>query len=395
MTATSTASATGTDRPPDVDGHAGDAVFVDPPLTDRFRHLRGSDGQDDLASQLYYWHTAITRPGSQPRFTLLRQVGRGAQGVVYQVFDHDCRRTIALKTFRGCRDAGRPLSRFIHEVQVTAQLTHPGIVPIHDFGVLANGTIFYTMPFIEGVSLAQRLDSPPLQRLAERLALVEQLLGMCATIAYAHRRGVVHRDLKPGNLMLSAFGTVQVLDWGLAKVVSGTDIAAITSLRSEAVDLDPSATATGSTLGTPGYMSPEQARGDGATVGPRSDIYALGVIFYEVLTGQSPYGANHGPGELLEQVITGTWVRLDRLVLPEPLPTRLVAVIHRALALDQRWRQADVETLICELRAALVVASAPAITAVPPPRRWTSGVIITAIALTAAALGWAMARWLG
>lgn len=193
------------------------------------------------------------------RYVVVEELGRGGMGTVYLARDQDLGRDVALKISNAIASPGVE-ERLRQEARTLARLEHPGIVPVHDVGRLADGRLFYVMKRLEGQTLRERLPSlPP----SDRLATFERI---CEPVAFAHDRGVVHRDLKPANIMLGAFGEVVVLDWGLAK----------------AADQD----ASGAVAGTHGYMAPEQA--GGAAVDHRADVYALGAILHELLTNAVP-----------------------------------------------------------------------------------------------------------
>ena len=215
------------------------------------------------------------------RYRLLDRVARGGMGVVYTAEDENLERRVAVKVLDATDTNGELSKRLLQEARVLAQLEHPGIVPVHDVGTLGDGRVFYTMKFVEG----QRLD----KFLAEVSGLQDRLrlfLRICDAVAFAHTRGVLHRDLKPANVMVGSFGEVLVMDWGLAKVLSNAnEAAAETVLQSPAGARDENdatrvsvVTGHGTVMGTPGYMSPEQARGEVSALDARSDIFSLGAL---------------------------------------------------------------------------------------------------------------------
>lgn len=255
------------------------------PLSDKaVERLRAGAEEPDLAGT---------------RYRLLERVARGGMGVVYVAEDEKLQRRVALKVLDVPDTDGDLENRLIREARVLARLEHPGIVPVHDVGTLADGRVFYTMKFVEG----QRLDKfiAGVESVQDRLRL---FLRICEAIAFAHARGVLHRDLKPANIMVGPFGEVLVMDWGLAKI-----------LRSEVQISDPAAdpevtilekpkqlddesdstkssviTGHGTVMGTPGYMSPEQARGEVEVLDARSDIFSLGALLRFILTQKTPAG---------------------------------------------------------------------------------------------------------
>jgi serine/threonine protein kinase len=220
---------------------------------------------------------------SGTRYRLLERIASGGMGVVYKAEDKSLGRCVALKVLTAEIFSAESGERLAREARVLAQLEHPGIVPVHDAGTLPDGRMFYVMKYVVGDQLsayAQRISSLP-----ERL---RTFLRICDAMAFAHARGFLHRDLKPGNIMVGPFGEILVMDWGLAKVLhfelpfsdqqsrpeSGQDRATPSSGESAIAPI----THHGTVLGTPGYMSPEQARGEIDRIGTRSDVYSLGAI---------------------------------------------------------------------------------------------------------------------
>jgi WD40 repeat protein len=221
------------------------------------------------------------------RYRVIGELGRGGMGVVYDAIDTHLQRSVALKCLPAhlVGDASRR-RRFLSEALVTAGLEHPGIVPVHDAGETADGELYYAMKKVSGRPLSALIEEAA--DLAGRLALLPHVLATADAVAYAHDAQVVHRDIKPNNILVGAFGETIVVDWGLAKRL-GPEPAGASGGADEPPPLPLSPqeeTRAGDVLGTPGYMSPEQAAG--SRVDARSDVYALGALLYHVVTGQSP-----------------------------------------------------------------------------------------------------------
>ena len=248
------------------------------------------------------------------RYRLIDKLGQGGMGGVFRVEDTALERQVALKVISvGDRESDWP-ARLLQEARVIAKLEHPGIVPVHDTGVLADGRPFYTMKLVQGKRLDEHVATIP--GLSDRLRI---FLRICDAVAFAHAHGVLHRDLKPGNVMVGPFGEVLVMDWGLSKLVGASrGAAAGPSGKNEApvTEVVEQGTAHGSVLGTPGYMAPEQTRGE-PSVDQRADIYSLGAVLQFLLAD----------------------------ALSQPIPRALAAIRRQAMAADSADRYSSVQEL--------------------------------------------------
>lgn len=283
-------------------------------------------------------------PGESPppRYTLGDPIGAGGMGEVFAAHDRTLRRDIAVKVLRRAGPVAR--ERFAAEAQVTAQLAHPNIVPVHDLGTLADGRPFLAMKHVRGASLREWLDREPRPDLEARLDVLRRV---CDAMAFAHAQGVLHRDLKPENVMVGAFGEVLVMDWGLARPITATGTTDAGPLHVDRFEAGARRTQEGGVAGTPAYMAPEQAAGKLGELDARTDVYALGALLYELLTGRPPFD---GP---TSQVLVA--VREGRFVPPRRraagVPRELDAVVLRAMALDKADRYPSAQALREDLDA--------------------------------------------
>jgi WD40 repeat protein/tRNA A-37 threonylcarbamoyl transferase component Bud32 len=351
--------------------------------------------------------TAGPPAASGPRFRILRPHAKGGLGQVYLAHDEELHREVALKEIQGkFTDDARSRARFVFEAEVTGGLEHPGIVPVYGLGQYADGRPYYAMRFIQGQTLkdaigglhGERPGRDPAEQARALRGLLGRFVAVCNAVAYAHSRGVLHRDLKPANVLLGKFGETLVVDWGLAKVLGresddgpggGRDEP---SLRPRLADS--AATQLGTTLGTPAFMSPEQAAGRLDRLGPASDVYGLGATLYALLTGRVPVGGSD-VAEILRRVQEGDW-RPPRQVKPD-VPPPLDAVCRKAMALRPEDRYGSALELAADVERWL--AGEP-VAAWPEPwgvrgRRWlgrhrtlvTSAAAVAVVALLGAAAG--------
>lgn len=305
----------------------------------------------------------------QPRYTVVGAIDVGGQGEVLKVWDSDLRRHLAMKVALCEKSDGssgldeRRLARFLNEAQITGQLEHPGIVPVHELGIDEDGRVFFTMQLVRGHTLAKILAerrTPEGRRRWSRAKVLGILERACEAVAFAHDRRVIHRDLKPANIMVGRFGETYVMDWGLGRLLdaaadSTTDLSGIHTFREHAEEAaSTDVTKDGDVVGTVMYMPPEQARGDLAQLGKATDVYALGAILYELLSGQRPYeqpGVSSSQKEIWLKVLASPPAPIEELA-PKATP-ELQAICSKAMARDPADRFRDVGELRNELSAFL------------------------------------------
>jgi eukaryotic-like serine/threonine-protein kinase len=307
-----------------------------PEVRRRWQSFRLID--DEVAALLPDSHTRrdpdgirpLPPPGELPQISGYRVdgvLGSGGMGVVYRAWDLRLDRAVALKMLlAGAQARPNELERFLREAQAVAALRHPNIVQVYDVGD-AGGRAYFTMKLVEGGDLAEKIQGTP--QTALKAASVVAVLA--DAIHVAHQSGIVHRDLKPSNVLLTTDGTPKVTDFGLARRFEG----------------DVGLTLSGTPMGTPSYMAPEQARGDKNAVGPATDVYALGAILYELLTGRPPFRAET-PTATLQQVVTDEVVPPARLNprVPRDLDTICLKCLHK----EPRRRYASAQDLAEDLR---------------------------------------------
>jgi serine/threonine-protein kinase len=302
------------------------------------------------------------------RYEFVREVARGGMGIILQTRDQQLHREIACKVLLPEHAGSAELAqRFVEEAQIAGQLQHPGIVPVYDSGRLADDRPYFTMRLVKGRTLTAilRERKSPSDDLPRCLGIFEQV---CQAMAYAHARGVIHRDLKPSNVMVGRFGEVQVMDWGLAKVLGErpsdapqprpappTDVSIVQTPRTRDSDSGSSVgaeTSAGSILGTVSYMAPEQARGNTDLLDKRADVFGLGAVLCEILTGKPPYTGDDSK-QLYHRAACGDLREaLDRLDQCGADP-ELVALVKRCLAVAPTDRPADAGEVAQAVRAYL------------------------------------------
>jgi hypothetical protein len=280
-------------------------------------------------------------PVPEQRYRLGAEIGRGGMGRVVEAFDTHLGRTVALKEVLPSQSASIA-RRFQREVKITARLEHASIVPLYDAGVMADGRPFYVMRRVSGRPLDELIAR---RAFDDRLALLPNVLAAIDAIGHAHRRGVIHRDLKPQNILVGDLGETVVIDWGLAKVIGEEEPPPPSLEPVIPTAADSLQTQAGSVFGTPGFMAPEQARGD--ELGPGSDVYALGATLYQLIAGRPPVRGNSAT-----EVIASTLKhKIVPLVTVAPnAPAELATIITKALAPDPEQRYADAGALAEDVR---------------------------------------------
>ncbi|HYI01214.1 serine/threonine-protein kinase [Hyalangium sp.] len=302
-------------------------------------------------------------PLQRERFEELQPLGQGGMGEVLLLQDHDIQRTVALKRLTEATDLDRVL-RFVEEIRTVGQLDHPNIVPVHDVGIDERGRYYFLMKHLQGETLESIISR---LRQGDRAAhaqypfqaRVQLFLGVLHALSYAHRKGFIHRDLKPANIMVGPFGEVTVMDWGLARRFrqpgaeassgqSPTSHDASQALRESASLL----TQAGAVMGTPLYMSPEQARGEHEKLDPRSDVYSLCVVFHELLFLRHYLEGRESMADILggvQTVLPGAEAITEHPAQPR-VPAELGWFVLQGLAKDPAKRYGSVDAMVEELQ---------------------------------------------
>lgn len=273
---------------------------------------------------------------------LSREIGRGAVGHIHAALDRNLLRHVALKRL-DAKLADVPMYRdgFIAEAQITGQLEHQNIVPVHELAIGDNGVPFFTMKLVQGEPFNRWLADPwRSPGSSERIEQgIEILIKVCDALAYAHHRGVIHRDLKPQNVMVGEFGQVYLLDWGLAR---------LTRTRPASGDL--AQMEAKGPVGTPTHFAPEQARGNPDEVDERSEVFGIGAMLYELVSGVPPYGRSRTGAEALAKAERGSVIPLADAAPDVPIPARLAEIVMRSVAVDPDDRYPSIVELQGELR---------------------------------------------
>lgn len=315
---------------------------------------------------------------SHERFRIVKTYARGGLGVVSIAQDIELDRMVAIKEMRMGRPSDDDIQRFLLEARLTGQLDHPGIPPVYALGYFEDGRPFYAMRLIEGVTLRDAIKDfhakyPAPDRSRQRSMQLRQLIGaivsVCNTLRFAHSNGVLHRDIKPSNIMLGEYGETLLMDWGLAK--SQRQSLPYSELEAKAHQPrkrpdDPEDTGTGSVMGTPPYMSPEQAVGDVESINQRSEVYSVGATLYSVLTGEPAFRGDTRD-EVLEKVRRGDF--LPPRSVDSRVPPELNAICLKAMSLERGDRYADTGELAIDIEHWLADESVSCYRE-PQSRRW-------------------------
>jgi len=332
-----------------------------------------SSAETLVADELPHGLPRQITPETAGRYTRGSEYARGGIGRILLVHDEQIGRDVILKELlphravdptdttlsrlddqkspgSPLRQSASMLARFLQEAKITGQLEHPSIVPVYELGLRTDGQLYYTMKLVRGDTLSVAIAN--CKTFNDRLALLRSYLDVCEAMAYAHAKGVVHRDLKPSNIMVGEFGECVVLDWGLAKMRKGKDAHAKDMERTAShLNIDTETLAAAKTrpqdvLGTPLYMSPEQARGESETVSYPSDVYSLGVILYEMLSGSTPHRWTNSH-DTVRRVAT---LPVPPVAKSAPrTPPELAAICDKALQFELEDRYASAKELAKDL----------------------------------------------
>lgn len=343
---------------------------------DRSQPVSGSWVRDTDTDTHWRQRTRELQSGIE-RYQIRQEIGRGGCGVVSTAFDTQLQRLVVIKQIIAESTTSDSATRFLNEAQITGQLSHPGIVPVYEMGEDRDGLPFYVMKYLQGETLSEKIQNHRQTQTSKSVQtslnhLLRRFLDVCQTLAYAHQSGIIHRDLKPANVMIGQFGETVVLDWGLARRVSESDVltdhaqdqtATLGRNRNEAAgnrtptpsptqqnSHSHSLTQNGAVLGTAAYMSPEQARGANSSLDQRSDVFSLGVMLYEILSGVSPFRGDT-LANTIENVARCSYRPLTQV--SRKTPRALAAICSKAMAAEPGDRYDNANQLADDLESFL------------------------------------------
>jgi serine/threonine protein kinase len=317
--------------------------------------VRPGDTRPDPGSKRPTTGSAAAGLTPAERFDVQQVLAQGGLGVVFLARDREIDRTVALKQIKSqWADDEAARARFLLEARVTGRLEHPGVAPVYALGADDTGRPYYAMRLIRGESLLDVIDrfhrgrgseASPAKRMSELRKLLQRFIDVCNAVDYAHSKGVLHRDIKPSNVMLGKYGETLTVDWGLAKVIGSDEDVALTTRMAPCVAADEGLTTTrmGAAIGTPAYMSPEQAAGRNDELTPATDVYSLGATLYQVLTGRPPHALEEDVGVMRAAAETSFILSPLRIVAWVPRP--LASICMKALAAAPQARYISARAL--------------------------------------------------
>ncbi len=317
----------------------------------------------------------ILSSSTGPRYATLRELGRGGMGEVDLVEDRDIGRTVAMKRLLGDQAGPAAIARFVDEVRTIGRLEHPNIIPIHDVGVDERGRFFFVMKYVDGETLESILErlakgDPEAVRTYDVNRRAQLFMQILRALQFAHERGIIHRDIKPANVMVGRFGEVVLMDWGVARTVAGADktldtaalpaggpgAASASAHRGHTGPSRASTTRVGALIGTPLYMSPEQARGANDQLDQRSDLYSATVLFHEMLGLQHLHREQKTLTSLLHAIVSGEPPSAYTMFAGSPqkgIGAEYAHFIRRGLQQDPNARWQSANEMVDELHAIL------------------------------------------
>lgn len=294
---------------------------------------------------------------STGHFSHKQLIGEGGIGRVFVAFDENIMRPVAIKELaldKLGRGKAKAEARLVREARISGQLEHPGIVPVYELSQRPDGSFYYAMKYVQGRTLGEAIKASaakePEESFGNRMTLFGNFIAVCDAMGYAHSRRVIHRDLKPGNVILGDYGETLILDWGLAKTLDEMESNESDGDVPPAVEdgFDRDLTSMGAKLGTPSYMSPEQIDPKFGSVSARSDVYSLGVMLYMILTGEKPYDVK---GHEVMKVVAGDEPSPSPLAHATFIPHELAAICEKAMSKDPNMRFKDAGEMASELKA--------------------------------------------